>query len=195
MFTPPPTVHKKKVPLPPPPPKITPTLKIETVPKPPIIFEKVVNNIVKSDLEVELSAPETVGESAPAVDIIVPEEPVESSPLSTAERMPIYGDCDLDMEELSRRKCTEKNLLKHIYANIKYPPEARRMGAEGTVFVSFIVNKSGELEDVRVLRDIGFGCGKEVMKCIRSLNTFLPGKQNGRPVRVIYRIPVKFKLE
>ena len=88
-----------------------------------------------------------------------------------------------------------KNPKSHIYATIKYPREARRMSAEGTVFVSFIVNKSGELEDVKILRDFGFGSGEEVIKCIKTLNTFLPGKQNGRPVRVIYRLPVKFKLE
>ena len=109
--------------------------------------------------------------------------------------MPIYGGCDIDQEENERRDCTSQNLIKHIYKNVKYPIPARDYGVQGTVVVSFIVNKSGMVEDIKIMKDIGMGCGDEVIRVIGKLDKFLPGKQNGRPVSVIDRIPVNFTLQ
>ena len=57
------------------------------------------------------------------------------------------------------------------------------------------MNKIGDVEDIEIVRDIGFGCGDEVIKAIKKLGKFKPGKQNGRPVSVLYRFPVKFSLQ
>jgi len=195
MITPPPTIHKKKVLPPPPPPKIKNIVNVEPTTEPIIKFEAIVEFEKDVVTEIDEYANDPVPEPAPIVELVVEDEPDVDIPISIAERMPIYGGCDVDSEESERRNCTSSNLIKHIYKNVKYPTFARGADIQGTVVVSFIVNKTGDVEDVKILRGIGGGCGDEVIRVIKGLDKFLPGKQNGRPVSVIYRLPVKFSLE
>jgi protein TonB len=90
-------------------------------------------------------------------------------------------------------------MLEYIYKNLKYPAIARENGVEGQVVLQFVVDKDGSIADAKVVRDIGAGCGTEAEKVVNGMNNmgqkWIPGKQRGRPVRVLYTLPVKFKLE
>ncbi|AWW29394.1 energy transducer TonB [Echinicola strongylocentroti] len=83
---------------------------------------------------------------------------------------------------------------KYLSKNLKYPTQARRMGIEGTVYVVFVVNTDGSIQDVGILRGIGGGCDEEAMRVVRNAPNWQPGKQRGRPVRVKMRLPIRFKL-
>lgn len=83
---------------------------------------------------------------------------------------------------------------QYLGKNLKYPTQARRMGIEGTVYVVFVVNTDGTLQDVDVLRGIGGGCDEEAIRVVKNAPKWEPGKQRGRPVRVRMRLPIKFKL-
>lgn len=195
IITPPPTVHQKKIVPPTPPPKINTIVEIEPTIEPILKFEKVVEFEKEVETVIDEYANDPIPEPAPMVMPIKEEIPEDNAPLLIAERMPIYGSCDVDSEEKEIRDCTNHNLIMHIYNNVKYPALAREYGVQGTVVVSFIVNKQGFVEDVKIVRGVGSGCGEEVERVIKKLGRFLPGKQNGRPVSVIYRLPVKFSLE
>lgn len=132
---------------------------------------------------------------APKVKIIEPVEEPGPAFVSIAQRMPVHNTCDLEMDESEKRKCTTAAMLSHIYSNLKYPAIARDNQIEGTVVVSFIIDKNGDLQEEEIMRDIGGGCGQAVLDVIKDLGKFYPGKQNGRPVAVIYRVPVKFELK
>ena len=196
IITPPITQQEKKVPTLPPPPKpkllISPIIEPETEPK--MVFEPKIEAPKSENYLVDEYANEPEPVLAPMVVPAEPEEVVDI-PVPMAERMPVYIGCDLDAEERERRDCTAKSLLKHLYDNVKYPVMAREVTLEGTVVVSFVVDKRGEIGQIEVVRDIGMGCGEAVKKAFSTLDKFYPGKQNGRPVSVIYRVPVKFKLE
>ena len=194
LITPPPTVQKKKVLSPPPPAKVTAVVDFEPTSKPILIFEEKVETKREWNADVAEFANDPIAETSPIVMPVVDKEPKNSAPVVFAERMPIYGNCDIDLEESERRDCTNQNLIKHIYAYVKYPPQARKYKVEGTVVVSFVVNKSGNVENIEIVKDIGMGCGDEVKRVIKKLYQFSPGKQNGRPVSVIYKLPVKFSL-
>ena len=84
--------------------------------------------------------------------------------------------------------------LAGLQASITYPEMARKAGIEGRVFLQFIVNERGEVENPRVVRGIGGGCDEEALKAIKKAK-FKPGMQRGRPVRVQYNLPVVFKLQ
>jgi protein TonB len=84
--------------------------------------------------------------------------------------------------------------LAGLQASITYPEMARKAGIEGRVFLQFIVNERGEVENPRVIRGIGGGCDEEALKAIQKAK-FKPGLQRGRPVRVQYNLPVVFKLQ
>ncbi len=83
---------------------------------------------------------------------------------------------------------------KYLSNNLKYPTQARRMGIEGTVYVVFVVNTDGSIQDVGILRGIGGGCDEEAMRVVRNAPAWEPGRQRGRPVRVKMRLPIRFKL-
>lgn len=84
--------------------------------------------------------------------------------------------------------------LKGLQQDITYPEMARRAGIEGRVYVQFIINKQGEVEDPHVLRGIGGGCDKEAIRVIGQAR-FKPGMQRGRPVKVRYSMPIVFQLD
>jgi len=84
--------------------------------------------------------------------------------------------------------------LASIQKDIQYPEMARRAGIEGRVYVQFIVNERGEVENPRVIRGIGGGADEEALRAVRNAK-FKPGMQRGRPVRVQYSLPVVFRLQ
>ncbi len=88
----------------------------------------------------------------------------------------------------------EQAMYKFIGDQIKYPDQAKTEGIEGRVYVSFIVEKDGEISNVEILRGIGGGCDKEAARVIKSMPNWNPGQQRGENVRVQYRMPIKFTL-
>jgi protein TonB len=88
----------------------------------------------------------------------------------------------------------EAAMRKYIGKNIKYPNLARENKVEGTVYIQFVINQNGEISDVKILRGIGAGCDEEALRVIKKMPAWAPGKQRGKPVRVQFTLPVKFKL-
>ncbi|HAH59299.1 MAG TPA: energy transducer TonB [Bacteroidales bacterium] len=84
--------------------------------------------------------------------------------------------------------------IRFLQENIKYPQMARESGIQGTVYVTFVVEKNGAVTDVRVLRGIGGGCDEEAVRVIKAMPRWNPGKQRGKPVRVQFNMPIKFTL-
>jgi TonB family protein len=113
------------------------------------------------------------------------------------EEMPRFPGCedaaDLSME--ARRNCADKNMLEFVYNNIRYPAQAREAGVEGTVVVSFVIETDGTITEPKVLRDIGGGCGDEVLRVVNLMPRWIPGKQKGQPVRTQFNLPIRYKLE
>ena len=85
--------------------------------------------------------------------------------------------------------------IKYLQDNIKYPDEAKELGVQGKVFVTFVVEVDGSITDVRVLRGIGAGCDEEAIRVVRGMPKWVPGKQRGVPVRVQFNLPIKFTLQ
>ncbi len=85
-------------------------------------------------------------------------------------------------------------MYKYLAQNIKYPQLARENNITGKVYVEFVVEKDGSVSNVKVLRDIGGGCGQEAVRVVKTMPKWTPGKQRGKAVRVAYRLPVNFNL-
>jgi len=145
--------------------------------------EYVVAPVDTASRKVAPPAPKPIPEPEPEVELVV-----------RAERMPCFDSCAETVEEKERRTCTEEALLAFIYSKLSYPTIARENGISGRVVASFVVDKDGHVKDVEIRKDIGGGCGKVVKDIIDQLPTWIPGKQNGRPVHVQYTIPIKFEL-
>jgi protein TonB len=86
-------------------------------------------------------------------------------------------------------------LGQYLGKNLRYPAAAQRANVSGRVFVSFVVNTDGSIQDVSVLKGLGFGTDEEAIRVIKAMPKWRPGKQSGRPVRVKYNLPINFTLE
>jgi protein TonB len=87
-----------------------------------------------------------------------------------------------------------EEMIRFLKSKLRYPATDRRIGTEGTVFVSFIVNGDGSIRDVKVVRGISATCDKEAVRVISLLPGWKGGRQNGNPVAVRMVLPVKFSL-
>lgn len=85
--------------------------------------------------------------------------------------------------------------IRFLSENIRYPQMARESGIQGTVFVTFVVERDGSVTDVRILRGIGGGCDEEAIRVIKAMPKWNAGKQRGRPVRVQFNMPIRFTLQ
>ncbi len=97
------------------------------------------------------------------------------------------------VEEMPRFPGGENALMEHIISNIKYPQEAQDKNIQGRVFISFVVEKDGSIDEVKLLKGIGGGCDEEAMRVVKNMPKWEPGMQDGKPVRVSYQIPIMFK--
>ena len=88
----------------------------------------------------------------------------------------------------------DRGLMKYIQNNVKYPPIAREYNITGKVYVSFIVDKSGSVTNVKIVRGVDENLDAEAMRVVKSLPKYKPGKQRGKSVRVMFTIPINFTL-
>ena len=86
------------------------------------------------------------------------------------------------------------SLLKFMVDNIQYPQEAKEKGIEGKVYVTFVIDSDGAVRNPRILRDIGGGCGKEVLRVVMLMPKWIPAKYRYNAVPVQYNLPVSFTL-
>ncbi len=98
-----------------------------------------------------------------------------------AELMPAFIDGD-------------EGLLKFMKEHIRYPANARAARTEGTVVVSFIVDRHGALTNIKIIRGIGNGCEEEAVRMIKTMPAWNPGKVKNKSVRVQINLPVKFYI-
>jgi protein TonB len=84
---------------------------------------------------------------------------------------------------------------EYVGKKLKYPAQARRMGIDGKVFVQFVVNRDGSIQDVSVVKGIGGGCDELAAKVIQESPAWNPGKQRGNAVRQRMMIQITFKLD
>jgi len=135
-----------------------------------------------------------------AAPIVAPELPEEDdTPIFISEQMPRFPGCEM-MEGTKKEKeaCSKKKLLAYIYKELKYPAVARENGIEGLVVLQFVVTKIGRIGEIKILKDPGGGCGNAAVRIVQEMNklpeSWTPGKQRGRPVNVMYTLPIKDTL-
>lgn len=86
-------------------------------------------------------------------------------------------------------------LFEYLGKNLKYPELAKTTGIQGKVFVQFVVDKNGKIKDVKVLQGINALLDKEALRVVSEMPDWKAGKQHGKPVSVIYNLPISFKLK
>jgi len=143
-------------------------------PPPPEIIE-IVEDEVEIENEVEIEETETDEE-----EMIEIEEDDEEF-FMVVENMPEFPGGDL-------------GLMKFIQKNVRYPAIAKEYNITGKVYVSFIVDKKGNVTNVKIVRGVDKNLDAEAVRVVSSLPEYKPGKQRGKAVRVMFTIPINFTL-
>ena len=86
-------------------------------------------------------------------------------------------------------------LFKYMAENMKYPEDAKKQQVEGRVLVQFIVETDGSVSNTEVLMRVFPSLDAEAVRVMSGMPKWIPGKQNGKVVRVKYTIPVSFRFK
>ncbi|MDR1742924.1 MAG: TonB family protein [Dysgonamonadaceae bacterium] len=89
----------------------------------------------------------------------------------------------------------EEAMFKYLNDNIKYPAIAIESNIQGRVTCNFVVERDGSITDVQVVKGVDPLLDREAVRVIKSMPRWLPGKQQGQPVRVRFTLPVSFRLK
>ena len=160
--------------------EIIPITKQEIKPPPPPPPPPEIIEIVEDEVEIEeeLEIEDTESDEDEMIEI---EEESDDDFFMVVENMPEFPGGDL-------------GLMKYIQKNVKYPPIAKEYNITGKVYVSFIVDKSGSVTNVKIVRGVDKNLDAEAMRVVKSLPNYTPGKQRGKAVRVMFTIPINFTL-
>ena len=128
-----------------------------------------------------------------------------------AHNLPLIIDPDKEAEYLAERKDTinaydvveqmpcfpggQGKLVEFIEENMQYPKECAEKGIYGRVIVAFVVERSGQLSNIRVVKSVHRALDKEALRIVNLMPRWIPGEQNGVTVRVKYIIPIRFSVK
>ncbi len=133
------------------------------------------------------------------IENLVGVEPVHESTSEGADELPQPGPpaelsrLNAAVLDFSENMPEVKGGMGALYLHIEYPADAKEQGIEGRLILQFIVERDGRPTSVGVLKGLFPSCDSSAVRAVRE-TTFVPGTQEGRPVRVRMRLPVRFKL-
>ncbi len=115
------------------------------------------------------------------------------------DEMPRFPGCEDITDKAERQSCSQQKMLEFIYKNLKYPQEARDAKIEGMVVIQFTIDTEGILENINAVRNIEGGCTEASLEVVHMMNNmeekWIPGRQMGKLVKVMYTLPIKFRLD
>jgi len=116
---------------------------------------------------------------------------------NVAEEMPRFPGCEDITDKRERQQCANRKMLEFVYSNIKYPQDARDEKVQGTGVVRLVIDKAGHVERYKIVRAIHPSLDAEMDRIARLIQDevqWIPGKEDGNPVKVAFVLPIKFKL-
>ncbi len=159
----------------------------KTLPKPPKVTE--VLNIVENDvtIENELILDDLESDQDEEVQILdfdmADEETEEAEIFFIVEDMPSFKGKGLN------------GFRNWVMKNLQYPEIAAENGISGTVYVQFVVEPTGLVNKVTIMRGVDPALDKEAIRVVKTSPKWTAGKQRGKPVRVAFTFPIKFVLQ
>lgn len=141
------------------------------------------DSVITTHGEVDLDVVGNAGKEEVILEIKSEEDPVDDNRIfDVAEQKPLFPG-------------GEKALLDYVKKHIRYPETAEADNVQGRVIVQFVVTKTGEIGEVKVVRGKHPDLDKEAVRIVKAFPKFIPGKMNGKDVNVWYTLPIQFRLD
>lgn len=148
--------------------------------------------LFSQEKDIQIRAQDT---AKPAIIAMAPDEDYELDevPFAVIDAVPVFPGCE-DLPQNERSTCFGKMITNHIVKNTNFTPEMIDAELQGKVFVTFMINKEGLVEEIttrgshRILQ-------KEAARVIAKLPKMQPGAHRGKPVKVRYTVPFNFQIQ
>ena len=132
-------------------------------------------------------------------DIAAQDKTSSNETYQVVEEMPRFPGCeDLGISGKELHACAKEKMIQFISSQVKYPEEAAKKKVEGDCVVEFVITKDGSISHVKLLKDIGSGCGEVAVQAIEKMNdmeeNWVPGMNKNKATNVRLVMPIKFKL-
>ncbi|MHB1279261.1 MAG: energy transducer TonB [Bacteroidia bacterium] len=98
------------------------------------------------------------------------------------------------VEEMPEFPGGTDSMARFIGAHLNYPDSAVENSIQGKVMVQFVIDEEGRVTDPKIVKGLGWGCDEEVLRIVRLMPNWIPGKQKGKPVKIRFVLPIKFQL-
>ena len=122
------------------------------------------------------------------------EEAEEVFDFALVEDQATYPGCEKLKTKSEKYNCFQRSINRFIVKNLKYPEIASEMGIQGRVFISFVIEKSGKVSNVKILRGVDKNLDAAAIEVVKKLPNMVPARQRNKPVKVSFRLPVTFRL-
>lgn len=115
------------------------------------------------------------------------------------EDKPVFNiiECVYLKNKKAQYECSEARFLRYLDDHKEYPEEAFKNNISGKVTAQFVINKNGKIEDIRILRGLGYGCEEDLIRILERLNDrenpWMPGYHNKKPVSCLKTVTVKYE--
>ncbi|MFK7908378.1 MAG: TonB family protein [Chitinophagales bacterium] len=100
-----------------------------------------------------------------------------------------------EVEQMPEYEGGFEGLINFLSDNIKYPESARKARIEGKTFVSFVINQKGEVTNPKITKGFDADCDAEALRAVSAMPNWIPGKDKGEVVKVLFTLPISFMLE
>ena len=168
-----------------------------------LIFEDIYSGLYGLTLSVDTSKfkffVEVLDQETVHVLVDVKEKSFETNLIVYNPQLPEAAPVDISQVYVMVEKMPEfpggiLALRKWIKSNVKYPESARKKGIIGRVYIGFVINREGKVEECKVLRSIDPTLDREALRVVSKMPLWRPGKQRGKSVKVSYTFPINFYL-
>ena len=99
------------------------------------------------------------------------------------------------VEEMPQYPGGVGKLMEYVSMNVRYPKEAESKSIQGRVVTTFVVEKDGSITDAEVIKSVDPALDAEALRVVKAMPKWTPGKQEGKPIRVKYTMPITFALQ
>ncbi|SKB47796.1 energy transducer TonB [Daejeonella lutea] len=114
-----------------------------------------------------------------------------------AEYFKTNGETETDRSKIDRQPSFpggDKGFGAYLVRTLKYPPEARERGVQGTVIVAFTITAIGEIKDITILKSVSQDIDNEAIRVVKGMPLWIPALQFGRPAKARHKMPLNFRL-
>lgn len=101
----------------------------------------------------------------------------------------------MNVEEKPQFPGGDAEMLKYISENFTIPPQAKELAIEGTVYVQFVIDRSGKTKDAEIKKGLDPEIDAEALRVVKEMPLWSPGRQRGTPVEVYFIIPIKIRFQ